>query len=139
MKTLRRPTLIAASLALAATIGLTACTSDADRASRNLSTAAENFEIERRVVFINGITDEYILEITGRCSVETENSAAQGAVEVTCKLGPDEFKKHYLGLSDNVTFMVEQLDPIDVSVYNYRVIFKPQNLVPSIELSTGEQ
>lgn len=134
---IRKP--LTAAVAALALLTVGACSSDADRASRNLSTAAENFEIERRVVFINGITDEYILEITGRCSVETENSAAEGAVEVTCKIGPDEYKKHYLGLSDNVTFMVEQLEPIDVSLYNYRVIFKPQNLVPSIELSTGEE
>lgn len=134
---IRKP--LTAAVAALAPLTVGACSSDADRASRNLSTAAENFEIERRVVFINGITDEYILEITGRCSVETENSAAEGAVEVTCKIGPDEYKKHYLGLSDNVTFMVEQLEPIDISLYNYRVIFKPQNLVPSIELSTGEE
>jgi len=134
---IRKP--LTAAVAALALLTVGACSSDADRASRNLSTAAENFEIERRVIFVNGITDEYILEITGRCSVETENSAAEGSVEVTCKIGPDEYKKHYLGLSDNVTFMVEQLDPIDVSLYNYRVIFKPQNLVPSIELSTGEE
>lgn len=121
-------------LALGLLFGVGACASDADRASRNLSTAAEQFEIERRIVFINGITDEYLLEIQGRCSVETENSAAEGSIEVTCKIGPDEYKKHYLGLSDNVTFLVEQLDPIDVSVYNYRVVFKPLNIIPDIDI-----
>lgn len=126
-----------AGLAIGAVLLLAACSSDADVASENLSRAAEQFEVERRVVFFNGITDKYLLTIEGRCSVETAESALGGSLEVTCKLGPDEYKKHYLGLSDNVSYFVEQLTAIDVDEYHYRVIFKPEAIVPDIDLETS--
>lgn len=112
-------------------LGLAACT-DADIASTNLSKAADNFEIARRVVFYNGITDSYMLTIEGRCSLGNNDSANQ--LTVTCKTGPNEFKKHFLGLSDNVTFFVEQLDGANVSVYHYRVVFKPSAIVPDFDV-----
>lgn len=118
---------------------LSSCTSDADRASENLSKEAEQFKVQRRVVFFNGITDKYLLTIEGRCSVETSESALGGSLEVTCKIGEDQYKKHFLGLSDNVSFFVEQLKPIDVSVYHYKVIFKPENIIPDIDIQTGKQ
>jgi len=121
---------------LLAVTGLTGCNSDADVASRNLSVAAEQFEMQRRVVFFNGITDKYLLEITGLCSVETSDAALGGSLEVTCKTGPTTFKKHFLGLSDNVSYFVEQIESVNASVYNYRVIFKPDVIVPNIDLKT---
>lgn len=104
-------------------------------ASENLSTAADNFEINRRVVFFNGITDKYLLTIEGRCSINDQGNQ----LEVTCRVGPDQYKKEFLGLSDNVSYFVEQLAPIDVSVYHYRVIYKPETVLPEIELQTGKQ
>jgi len=104
---------------------------DARVASRNLSVAADNFEINRRIIFVNGITDTYMLAIEGRCSFEVEGSGSK--VAVTCKTGPSSYKKHSLGLSDNVTFFSEQLEGADVSVYHYRVIFKPQTILPDVD------
>lgn len=109
---------------------LSACTTDADLASRNLSQSAEQFQIDRRVVFFNGITDTYLLTIEGRCSIEDQGNQ----LEVTCKIGPEAYKKHFLGLSDNVTYFVEQLDSADVSVYRYKVIFRPTTIIPDIDL-----
>lgn len=114
-----------------------ACTdSKADIASSNLSKAAEQFEIDRRIVFFNGITDKYLLTVEGRCSVETSDSALGGSLEVTCKIGPDQYKKHFLGLSDNVSYFVEQIESAKVSEYRYRVIFRPEAIVPDIEVDT---
>lgn len=114
----------------AAMLGLAACADDASVASRNLSKAADMFEIDRRVIFYNGITSEYILTIEGRCSI----AGGRGTqLAVTCKTGPNSFKKHFLGLSDNVTFFAEQLESKSVSVYHYRVIFKPQSIVPDVD------
>jgi hypothetical protein len=118
-------------LAALATVLLTACQRDADVASRNLSVAADMFEINRRVVFYNGITGEYILLVEGLCSLG--NNDTTGRMSVTCKIGPKAYKKHYLGLSDNVTFFAEQLETQDASVYHYRVIFKPQTIIPDID------
>lgn len=115
---------------LLATAVLFGCT-DARMASNNLSKAAEMFELDRRVVFYNGITGGYMLTIEGRCSIEADAKDVQ--LEVTCKTGPDQFKKHFLGLSDNVTYFVEQLRHASVSVYHYRVVFKPQTVVPNVD------
>lgn len=111
-------------------VGLSACTGDddADVVSENISTAADNFEVNRRIVFYNGITDKYMLEVVGRCNISVDEAEEQ--LEVTCKLGEDQFQKHFLGLSDNVTYFVEQGEPIDVSEYHYRVTFKPQAIIP---------
>lgn len=73
-----------AALALGAT-ALTGCSSAADVASYNLSEASDNFEVNRRIVFINGITDKYMFEIEGRCSIEVDNTDQQ--LVVTCKTG----------------------------------------------------
>lgn len=128
--------IIAAAVAALAITGLAGCSSDADVASRNLSVAAEQFEVPRRIVFFNGITDTYLLTIEGYCSVESSNSALGGSLEVTCKTGPGVFKKHFLGLSDNVSYFVEQTQDVGVSAYQYRVIFKPDVVIPDIDVST---
>ena len=91
------------------------------------------FEIDRRIVFYNGITDAYILTVEGRCSI----SATSTQLEVTCRTGEEEFKKHFLGISDNVTYFAEQLQPAKVGVYRYRVIFKPESIIPDVELKTN--
>jgi len=107
------------------------CT-DAEMASNNLSKAAEQFEIERRVIFYNGITDTYMLTVEGRCAIKVDG--VDGQLELTCKTGEKQYKKHFLGLSDNVTYFVEQLKVVDVDVYHYRVVFKPEAIIPDIDL-----
>jgi len=119
------------ALSIAGLALLAGCT-DADVASRNLSTAADQFEIARRIVFYNGITGDYMLTIEGLCSLGNADPAKE--LSVTCKTGPGQFKKDFLGLSDNVTYFAEQLDAADVSTHQYRVIFKPSVIVPAIEL-----
>lgn len=111
------------------------CQDDAQIASHNNAKAADNFEINRRVVFFNGITDNYLLEIEGKCSIRSDEYDSQ--LEVTCKTGDQEYKKHFLGLSDNVAYFVEQLEPNKASAYNYRVTFKPQQIIPDIDMRTS--
>jgi hypothetical protein len=117
-------------LVLAIAVLFISCNTDADLASQNLSKAAEQFEIERRIIFYNGITDNYILSVEGRCSVEFHTLK----FEVTCKTGPNEYKKHYLGRADNVFPFIEQLKSKDVSTYRYKVIFKPTSIIPDVDL-----
>lgn len=128
-----RKRLIAIVLGLA--IFGTACSQPADRASENLSVAADNFEIQRRVTFINGITDSELLVIEGRCSLG--NRDTPGRLSVTCKIGPDEYVKHFLGESDNSFFIAEQLIAADVSEYHHRVVLRPATAVPGFEVDTG--
>ena len=119
-------------IAVIVAVSLSAC-NDARIASSNLSKAADMFELERRIVFYNGINGEYILTIEGKCSVSSNSST----LAVTCKTGGKAFKKHYLGLSDNVTYFSEQMDSASVSTYSYRVIFKPEAIIPNIDLETS--
>lgn len=106
----------------------------ADKASENLSIAADNFEVQRSIVGINGITGETIFLVEGRCSLTRD-----GDLVVTCKHGEDEngeadLRKHYLGLSDNVTYVSTQLEGIDVSTYHTRIILKPQTIIPEFDI-----
>lgn len=117
---------------------LAGCGSKADVASKNLSKAAENFEVQRRIVGINDRSGEYVFDVEGRCSLETANSKLAGYLEVTCKHGKDDFRKHYVGTSRNTIVIQTQLEGIDVSEYRTRIIIKPENLVPNLDLVTGE-
>lgn len=107
------------------------CT-DADIASHNLSRRADYFEVPRRIVFYNWITNEYILTVEGFCSLGwwwSENKE----IRILCKDG-DGYKKHFLWLSDNVTYIVEQIDGSNVSPNHYKIIFKPSAIVPTFEI-----
>jgi hypothetical protein len=114
---------------------LTACT-EADTVSQNISKAADSFEVQRRIVFFNGITDKYLLTIEGLCSLGNFDPAKQ--LSVTCKVGENSYKKHFLGLSDNVSYFVEQTDAAYADPFHYRVIFRPETIIPDIDLQTSK-
>lgn len=113
---------------------LSGCARDASIALRNLASAADKFELDRRIVFYNGISGEYILTIEGKCAFDAQS---ERKVDVTCKTGDGMYKKHSLGISDNVTYFSEQLNSKGVSVYHYKVNFKPQSIIPDIDLNTS--
>lgn len=119
---------------LLAAVSLAACANDSETVSHNLSQDADNFKVHRRVVFFNGITDKYLLSIEGYCSITDEDNQ----LEVTCKTGEGTYKKHFLGLSDNVSYFVEQLEPIESDPYHYKVVFKPETIAPDVEPHTSD-
>ena len=125
--------LIATIVAMLLAVSLAACANNSEAVSHNLSQDADNFKVHRRVVFFNGITDKYLLSIEGYCSITDESNQ----LEVTCKIGEDTYKKHFLGLSDNVSYFIEQLEPIESDPYHYKVVFKPETIVPDIEMHTS--
>lgn len=122
---------LAVVMAITAMVGLTAC-NDADVVSANISKAADNFEVQRRVVFYNGITGEYILTIEGLCSIGNDRTANE--VSITCKTSPTTYKKHFLGISDNVTWFSEQVESVAADPYHYRVLFKPSVIIPDVRI-----
>lgn len=127
MRNIKKIFVAVASFALLLTIA--GCQTDADVVSANVSKAADQFQIPRRIVFYNGITASYMLTVEGYCSLG--NFDSQRELTVTCKVGGG-YKKDFLGLSDNVTYFVEQLDPADVSPDHYTVIFKPETIIPNV-------
>ena len=120
------------SIIAAIAITLAGCSTDADLASYNLSKDADMFRVLRRIVFYNGITGEYMLTIEGYCSLGNDDTDRKRTV--TCKTGQDSYKKHFLGLSDNVTYFAEQIESKDVSVNHYKVIFKPLTIIPDVDI-----
>lgn len=102
--------LVAVTGALMPSLG--ACT-PAQTASYNLSNDSDNFRVMRR----------------------KDKEDAQ--LEVTCKTGDGEYKKHYLGISDNITYFVEQMDPASVDTYHYKVRFRPEELLPDIDVQVS--
>ena len=128
--------LIVGTLALLTLVG---CTSEADTANENLSKAAENFEVPRRIVGINGITDEVLFTVEGFCSIENDGRK----LDVICKqsfdvsLIPETLERTTLGLSDNVTYVSTQTGGVEVDLFRPRVIFRPETIIPDFDLSTS--
>ena len=133
----RRMMAILTVVVLVATV-FTGCSSEASTVSHNISKEADEFRVTRRVVFYNSITDTYILEMVGNMSINID--ASDNQLEVTAKIGPNQYQKHFLGLSDNVTYTVEQIGTADVNPYKYKIIFKPESIVPiEFEYKDGEE
>lgn len=125
-----------AAIFLALTIS--ACgDSNADKVSTNIGKECEKFECQRRIVAINGITDKPLLDVVGRCSIEVGGSIP-GSLELICKQGPNDYRKHFIGLSDNVTWTSTQLTGLNVSEYRTKFILRPESLVPDVDLVTGD-
>lgn len=110
---------------------LTSCVDDAYVVRHNLEKEEQNFKVFRRAVFYNGITGDYILQIEGFIAIVKDED---GDIIVTVKTENGSFMKHYLGLSDNVTYFSEALMPNQVSDQRYKVIFKPKSILPNIEI-----
>lgn len=111
-----------------------ACESQADTANKNLSKAAENFEVPRRIVGINGITDEALFSVEGFCSYEVPTN---GTFEAICKNEDGSIERTTLYLSDNVTFVSTQLRGVKVGLFSPRIIFRPETIIPNFDLSTS--
>ena len=122
------------ALAALATVGLMAgCTSDADRVNENLNQDAEQFNVQRTIVFYNGITESYIAVIEGRCSIERNADMMQAL----CKVGPNSYTRDEVGRADNVTYFALQTKAVEESDYHKKVVLKPGNALPGFDLETG--
>lgn len=102
--------------------------SDSEVVTQNIKKDAEQFKVIRRIIFINNITGEYLFQAEGNCSIETNNQASR--LELTCKMGEDKYKVHYFGLSDNTSYIVEQMEWKEADKYKYKIIFKPKSIIP---------
>lgn len=122
----------ATALAVACSVLLAGCQQESEVAAYNVSQAAHNFEVNRRVVFYNGITGDYILTIEGLLSVTPEDRK----LSVIVKTGPNQYKKHYLGVSDNVTWFCEQIESVPADPFHYRVVFRPTTIIPDVQVKT---
>ena len=117
------------SLLVSVTMLGTSCMQQADRVSSNLSKEADNFNIVRKITVINCIKGDVLFQITGRISIKADNNDNQ--LEITVE-DNGQYAKHFIGLSDNVTYVVEDLmvGANDVSKYHYTINFNPNMWIP---------
>ena len=102
----------------------------ADRVSYNISQQADNFNCIREITVIDCITGDVLFTMTGRASISTEENKLYIIVEIDKGV----YKKHIIGLSDNVTYVVEDITGADVDEYRYELNFNPKMWLPvSIE------
>lgn len=112
-------------------IVLSGCT-NARAVSDTMAREEETFNIYNRIIFYNDTTSNYFLQIEGFCYVDEKDSNEE--VSIVCRVGQEEYKKHRIGLSENVTYIVEQIDPQVSEQYRYFVIFEPVVIFQNIEL-----
>lgn len=119
---------ILACTALAAT--LVACSTEAERVSYNLSQQADNFNDIRQVTVINCLQGDVLFQMTGKMSITADT--ADNQLEIVVEDENGEYKKHFIGLSDNVTYVVEDVTTGDVNQYKYTLNFNPKMWLPEV-------
>lgn len=95
----------------------------ADMVSYNLSLEADNFNNVRQITVINCLQGDILFQMTGKMSIEADTADKQ--LEVIVETENGTYKKHFIGLSDNVTYVVEDITEGDVDKYNYTINFNP--------------
>lgn len=112
---------------------LTGC-SEAARVNSNLTQQADNFNVVRQLTVINCIGGDVLFQMTGKMSITADT--ADNQLEIIVEDG-GTYVKHFIGLSDNVTYVVEDLNlgANDVSKYRYTLNFNPNMWIP-VEFDT---
>ena len=106
----------------------TACDTEASRVSYNLSQEADNFNDVRQITVINCLKGDVLFQMTGKISITADTKDNQLEIIVEDENG--EYKKHFIGLSDNVTYVVEDITSGNVDKYKYTLNFNPNMWLP---------
>jgi hypothetical protein len=120
-------------LVVALSVGMVGCQRESDKVSHNISLEADNFNIVRQLTVINCIQGDVIFQMTGKLSITADTADDQ--LEVTVEDEYGRYQKHFIGLSDNVTYVVEDIRASDVSQYKYTLNFNPKMWIP-VEVKT---
>ena len=97
-----------------------------ERVSYNLKREADDFNIRRRITVMNTRTDKTMMQITGLLSIDIDKD---GDLNIIIEKAPGEFVLNYAHLSQDTTYMVEQIETKEVSKYKYEIIFYPENII----------
>lgn len=131
---MKKKTRIAAVLlvGMLAAVGIIGCDQrQSDDVSYNLSLEADNFNDVRQITVINCLQGEVLFQMTGKMAIEADTS--DGQLEIIVEDENGEYKKHFIGLSDNVTYVVEDVTTGDVSKYKYTLNFNPEMWLPEVK------
>lgn len=110
-------------------LSLVGC-SEASKVNANLSKQADYFECERKITVYNARTDMIIMEAEGYMSIDNNST---NELVVTCKVGPDEYKKNYIYLNQYTMYVVEDITGTHTDPYHYELYFHT-NVLPSVEV-----
>lgn len=124
----KRLSILVVMVAMLLAVCLTGCQREADKVSYNLSMEADNFNDVRQITVINCLQGDVLFQMTGKMSIEADTTDNQLEIIVEDENG--EYKKHFVGLSDNVTYVVEDITSGDVDKYKYTLNFNPNMWLP---------
>ena len=110
----------------------TGCSSEADRVSSNLSQEADNFNVVRQLTVINCVQNDVLFQMTGKMSIKVDKEETQ--LEVTVESSDGTYQKHFVGLSEDVTYVLEQKNYKNVDKYNYTLNYNPKMWIPDVSL-----
>lgn len=127
MKNLNLKTKTLLATVFAATILVLSGCTEASRVSQNLAMESDNFNVVRKVTVLNAITNDTMFEMTGKMSIKADTADKQLEIVVEDN---GKYQKHIIGLSDNVSYVVQDLDVKDVDKYHYSINFNPKMWVP---------
>ena len=115
-------------LAVVLCIGLIILSScrQADTVRHNLKREADDFNIRRRITVLNTRTDTPMMQITGLLSIDVDKD---GDLNITIDKEPNQFVLNYAHLSQDTTYIVEQIETKEVNKYQYEIKFYPTQLV----------
>ena len=105
----------------------TGCQRQSDRVSYNLSLEADNFNVARKLTVINQRTDTIVFQMTGNFSIEKESD---GDLAVIGENENGNYYKHFIYLSSEISYIVEDLGTTGVSKYRYEINFNPNMIIP---------
>lgn len=125
---MKKKLLVVLAFVMLTALLLTGCETEADRVSYNLSQEADNFNDIRQLTVINCLQGDVLFQMTGKMSITADTADNQLEIIVEDEYG--DYKKHFIGLSDNVTYVVEDITSGDVSKYKYTLNFNPNMWIP---------
>lgn len=104
---------------------LSACT-QSETVRHNLKREADDFNVRRRITVLNTRTDQPMMQITGLLSISTDSDKD---LNITIEKAPGEYVLNYAHLSQDTTYIVEQIETKEVSKYKYEIKFYPSQIV----------
>lgn len=124
----RLSTLLAIGIILSSAVVFSGCEDESVRVNENITQQAQNFNVYRRVTVINCIKGDTLFTMEGLMNIEADRKDNQ--LEIIVETDKGKYKKHFIGLSDNVTYTVEDISGSQVSKYHYEINYNPKMWIP---------
>lgn len=132
---MKRKVVVVLTLIAGAMLLLTGCT-QAEKVSYNLSEEADNFNICRQIVVVNNDTGQILYEFEGFSSIYVD--AAESQLEITSEIGAGQYCKDFIGLNNETTYVVTQIDSANVDKYHYEWHLLPEGNIVQFGITVSD-